>query len=150
MSIKRAPTKKDSPGKCTRWHVRIYNRETHKEDWHTVHGPLSEAEKLEREFEDEKEDGTYVTKGNALTVQQVYDKLMLHLKAQNRRTSTLEGYKSDLEAHILPKFGKRIARKLRKHDITDHLTKLKTEQGLSTNAVNKILRASKRLLELRL
>jgi hypothetical protein len=34
--IKRAPLKSDGAGKCSRWHVVVYNQETKKHDWHTV------------------------------------------------------------------------------------------------------------------
>lgn len=61
MSIKRSPLKTDPRGKCSRRHVCIYNRDTKKEEWRTVHGPRSVAVQLERDFEEQKEDGTYVS-----------------------------------------------------------------------------------------
>ncbi len=48
--IKRSPLKSDSPGKCARWHVVVYNRETKRRDWHTVRGTLRDAQALERKF----------------------------------------------------------------------------------------------------
>lgn len=59
--IKRSPLKRDSLGKCTRWQVVVYNRETKRKDWHTVRGTLSDAQALEREFEDAKRDGRSTT-----------------------------------------------------------------------------------------
>jgi hypothetical protein len=52
--IKRAPLKKDPPGKCSRWHVIEHNTETKKYGWHTVRGTLKEAEIKERGFADDK------------------------------------------------------------------------------------------------
>ena len=41
--IKRAPLKTDPPGKCSRWHVIVYNKETKKYDWHTIRGTRDDA-----------------------------------------------------------------------------------------------------------
>jgi hypothetical protein len=49
--IKRAPLKTDTAGKCSRWHVVLYNRGTKQKDWHTVHGTRADAKTLERKFE---------------------------------------------------------------------------------------------------
>jgi hypothetical protein len=46
--IKRAPLKKDPPGKCSRWQVAIYNTETKQKDWHTVRGTKEDARAVER------------------------------------------------------------------------------------------------------
>ena len=52
--IKLAPLKKDPPGKCTRWHVVVYNKEKKKYDWRTVRGTRDDAKALKRKFENAK------------------------------------------------------------------------------------------------
>jgi integrase len=143
--IKRAPLKTDTAGKCTRWHVAIWNKETQKKEWHTVHGTLKQAEALERKFKDAQASGVYISREQRLTVKEVFDKWMLHLKANNRRTSTVECYESDITCHILPDLGTHEADKLRKHQLNEHFAGMRAK-GATTATVNRVMRSFKALM----
>src|SRR5712691_1954830 len=117
MAIVKAPLKTDAAGKCSRWRAIIFNPHTHRHEWHTVRGTERAAKAFEREQLRKLGAGTYVAKTERLTVQQVADAFMRECRARNRRTSTLENYRSVLERHVLPAFGPREVGTLRKSDV---------------------------------
>jgi hypothetical protein len=92
--IKRAPLKTDPPGKCSRWHVIIYNRETKKNDWHTVRSTRADAKTLERKFENAKQSGKYTVGLERKTFEEVANLFLDDRRANNRRMSTLEEYQT--------------------------------------------------------
>jgi hypothetical protein len=63
--IKRIPLSENPPGKCSRWRVIVYDKETKKYDWHTVRGTRDDAKALERKFDDAKRNGEYTAPSGA-------------------------------------------------------------------------------------
>lgn len=145
MSIQRAPLKTDAAGKCTRWTVWIYNPQTAKNECHRVRGTLKEAEAFEREQKEKLSRGTYITRRERKTVQQVYELFLRERRARARRTSTLKCYESALTLHILPKFGAREIGTIRKSDIKEHFYGMR-EAGKTVATTNRALRAMKALM----
>jgi integrase len=143
--IKRAPLKTDPPGKCSRWWVKIYNAETHKPEWHTVHGTRKEAEAYERVQKDKLSKGTFVARIDRKTLQDVYELFMRERRARDRRASTLREYESSLTLYVLPKFGAKDFASLKKNDVKNHLYGLR-EAGKTAATVNKVIRAWKALM----
>jgi integrase len=137
--------KTDTAGKCTRWHVTIWNKQRQKKEWHTVHGTREEARALERKFKDQQASGVYISREQRLTVKEIFDKWILHLKANNRRTSTVECYESDITCHILPDLGTHEADKLRKHQLNEHFARMRAK-GATTATVNRVMRSFKALM----
>jgi integrase len=94
--IKRAPLKKDPPGKCSRWHVVVYNTETKQKDWHTIRGTRDDAKALLRKFESAKKNGEYVGPPERKTFEEVANLFLDDRRVNNRRVSTL------VEYHVFP------------------------------------------------
>lgn len=145
MAIRRAPLKTDSPGKCSRWWVKIYNPAAHKHEMHTVRGTLKEAQAYEREAKSKLAAGTFIARTDRKTVQGACDLWLAELEARARRTSTVTDYVSSLSLYILPKFGPRELSAVRKADLREHFNALRAD-GKSTATVNKAIRAFKALL----
>lgn len=143
--IKRAPLKTDPPGKCSRWWVKIYNAETHKAEWHTVHGTRKEAEAYERAQKDKLSKGTFIARADRKTVQDVYELFMRERLARDRRAGTLREYESSLTLYVLPQFGTKDFASLKKTDVKNHLYGLR-EAGKTAATVNKVIRAWKALM----
>src|SRR6267378_6320115 len=145
MAIVKTPLKTDAAGKCSRWRVIIFNPHTHRQEWHTLRGTKRDAEAFERDQLTRLGAGTYVAKAERLTLQQVADAFMRECRARNRRTSTLQNYKSVLDRHLLLAFGPREVGTLRKSDVRTWLAE-KLEAGASTELVNRIIRVLKAVL----
>jgi len=145
VAIIRAPLKSDAASKCTRWRIIIYNPHTHKQEWTTFRGTKRDAEAEERQQLTRLGAGTYVSKAERLTVQQVADAFLRECRARNRRKSTLNNYTSILTRHVLPSFAPREVGTLRKSDVRQWLAE-KMEAGASTELVNRIIRVLKALL----
>lgn len=105
MAIIKTPLKSDLSGKCSRWRVVLYNRRSHKQEWHTVIGKRRDAESFERDQLTKLGLGTYVSKVERMTLDQIAAAFMKECQARNRRTSTISNYKSVLNRHVLPRFG---------------------------------------------
>jgi hypothetical protein len=71
--IKRVPLKRDPPGKCSRWRVVIYNKETKQKNWYTIRGTIDDAKALERKFESAKSSGEYTGPLERKTFKEVSD-----------------------------------------------------------------------------
>jgi len=119
--IKRAPLKKDPPGKCSRWYVVVYNKEKKKRDWHTVRGTRDDAKAFKRKFENAKRNGDYCGPIDRRTFEEVANLLLDDRRANNRRVSTLQEYETELKIRLLsqpdeklPKLGPRNIRNIRR------------------------------------
>jgi integrase len=145
VAIVRAPLKADPPGKCSRWRVVIYNRYTHKHEWHSVAGTKADAESFERKLQTKLGARTYVPKVERMTLEQVAAAFTRECRARNRRASTILNYKSILDRHVLPEFGPREVGMLQKKDVRAWLAD-KLEAGASTELVNRIIRVLKAVL----
>lgn len=145
MAIRRAPLKTDAAGKCSRWWVRVYDRNNHKHgDRHTVIGTLQEAKALERQLQEKLGAGTYLTRKERKTVKEVYDMWFGELNARGRRASTLADYTSSLTLYVLPDFGPREVGSLRKAELRTHFNAMIKRE--SSSKTNKAIRAFKALL----
>jgi len=100
--IKRAPLKNDPPGKCSRWHVVVYNKETKKRAWHTVRGTKDDAKAFKRNFESAKLNGDYTGPLERKSFEEVGNLFLDDRRANNRRFSTLEEYQTELKLRLLP------------------------------------------------
>jgi integrase len=147
--IKRAPLSKDTAGKCNRWRVIVYNQETKKYDWHTVRGSRDDAKALERKFEDAKGKGEYTGPVEQRTFEEVADLFLDDRRANNRRTSTLDEYQSELKIRILPQpnarlpaLGTRDIRKIKRADMKAHFNALRNS-GRTVSQVNKSIKVAK-------
>jgi integrase len=147
--IKRAPLKTDLPGKCSRWHVVLYNRERKQKDWHTVRGTIADAKALERKFEDAKRKGEYVGPLERKTFQEVADLFLDDRRANNRRLSTLEEYQTELKIRLwpqpndrLPPLGPRDIRNIKRANMKAHFNALRNG-GCTVSQVNKSIKAAK-------
>lgn len=145
MAIIAVPKPTDSKGKCSRWRVILYNRFSHKQEWHTIDGGKREAEDFEREQKRKLSRGTYVAKAERMTLQEVAEAFLKECKARNRRTSTLINYGSILDGYILKQFGPREVGTLQKKEVRGWLSDL-MEAGTSTELVNRIIRVLKTVL----
>jgi integrase len=147
--IKRHPLKKDPAGQCNRWRVIIYNRETKKYDWHTIRGTRSDAKALERKFEDAKRKGDYVGPLERKTFEEVANLFLDDRRANNRRLSTLEEYRTELKLRLLsqpdpklPPLGPRDLRNIKRGDMKTHFNALRNG-GCTVSQVNKAIKAAK-------
>jgi integrase len=147
--IKRAPLKRDLPGKCSRWHVIVYNKETKKYDWHTVRGTLADAKATERKFEGAKKNGEYNGPLERKTFEEVANLFLNDRRANNRRVSTLEEYQTELELRLLPQadeklplLGPRDIRNIKRADMKAHFNALRNGGG-TVSQVNKSIKAAK-------
>lgn len=146
--IKRSPLKSDSPGKCTRWHVVVYNRETKRRDWHTVRGTLRDAQALERKFEDAKREGKSTTVPRH-TFEEVANFFLNDRRATNRRVSTMQEYQTELNIRLLPepnerlpRLGPRDIRNIGRADMRIHFNALRNG-GCTVSQVNKAIKTAK-------
>lgn len=117
---------------CNRWRVIIYNRETKKYDWHTIHGTRSNARALERKFEDAKRKGDYVGPLERKTFEEVARLFLDDRRANNSRLSTLEEYQTELKLRLLPQpdpklppLGPRDMRNIKRGDMKTHFNALR-------------------------
>jgi hypothetical protein len=147
--IKRAPLKKDPPGKCSRWHVVVYNKETKKYDWHTIRGTREDAKALERKFESAKKNDEYIGRPERKTFEEVANLFLDDRRANNRRVSTLEEYQTELKLRLLPQpnekmppLGPRNIRNIRRADMKVHFNTLRNG-GCTVSQVNKSIKAAK-------
>lgn len=145
MAIVAAPKSSDPKGKCSRWRVILYNRHTHKQEWHSFEGGKRDAEAFERDMKQKLGAGTYVAKAERMTMQAIADAFLLECEARNRRTSTLVNYRSILDGFILKKFGTREAGTIQKKEVKTWLAGL-LDSGTSTELVNRIIRVFKTTL----
>jgi integrase len=147
--IKRAPLKKDPPGKCSRWHVVVYNKETKKHDWHTVRGTRDDAKAFKRKFESAKLNGDYSGPVTRRTFEEVASLLLDDRRANNRRVSTLQEYETELKIRLLsqpderlPKLGPRNIRNIKRADMKAHFNALR-KIGSTVSQVNKSIKIAK-------
>ena len=147
--IKRAPLKKDPPGKCSRWHVVVYNKETKKHDWHTVRGTRDDAKAFKRKFESAKLNGDYSGSVERRTFEEVANLLLDDRRANNRRVSTLQEYETELKIRLLsqpderlPKLGPRNIRNIKRADMKAHFNALR-KIGSTVSQVNKSIKIAK-------
>src|SRR3954447_26852652 len=147
--IKRAPLKKDPPGKCSRWHVIVYNQETKKYDWHTVRGTRDDAKAFERKFESAKLNGDYTGPLERKSFEEVANLFLDDRRANNRRFSTLEEYQTEIKLRLLPQadenlpwLGPRNIRNIKRADLKAHFNALR-KKGCSVSQVNKSIKAAK-------
>jgi integrase len=147
--IKRAPLTTDTTGKCSRWHVVLYNKETKQKDWHTVHGTRADAKALERKFEDAKRKGEYTGPLACKTFEEVARLFLDDRRANNRRMSTLEEYQTELRIRLLaqtdeklPPLGPRNIRNIKRGDLKTHFNALRNS-GCTVSQVNKSIEAAK-------
>lgn len=143
--IIRAPLKTDPPGKCSRWWVKLYNRELHKYEFHTVRGTRRDAEAYERDQKTKLSAGTFIARKDRKTLQEVYDMFLRECRARNRRATTIKGYRVSLNNYVLPRFGVRDVASLKRGELRDHLNSLRAE-GKSASTVNGVVRGFKALL----
>lgn len=80
----------------------VYNRETKKYDWHTVHGKKENAKTLKRKFQNAKANCEYVGPLERKTFEAVSKLFLDDKRAKNRRFSTLEEYETELKLRLLP------------------------------------------------
>jgi len=147
--IKRAPLKGDPAGKCSRWHVVVYNQETKKRDWHTVHGTRDDAKAFKRKFESAKLNGDYTGPLERKTFEEVANLFLDDRRAINRRFSTLEEYQTELKLRLLPqadarlpRLGPRNIRNIKRADMKAHFNALR-KSGYTVSQVNKSIKAAK-------
>jgi integrase len=147
--IKRIPLSKDPPGKCNRWRVIVYNKETKKYDWHTVRGTREDTKALERKFEDAKRKGEYTGPIERKTFEEVANLFLDDRRANNRRMSTLEEYQTELKIRLLPQpneklpaIGPRDIRNIKRADMKAHFNALRNN-GCTVSQVNKAIKAAK-------
>ena len=107
MAIVRFPLKTDPEGKCTRWKVSIYNRATHRAEWTTVRGKLSDAQAFERQQKSRQASGVYISRRERRSFAQVVEMFLAERRARNRRRGTLASYETALQCHLLEAFGRR-------------------------------------------
>jgi integrase len=153
MAIVRTPLKTDSPGKCSRWRVILYNRSTHRQEWHTVSGTHRDAEAFERAQKTRQASGVYIAKSERRTFAEVAAMFLKERRARNRRTSTLVCYETVLNRHLLPVFGPHEVGTIRRQDIAEHFEAMRDgrasgQEGkpASVQTVNRALRAMKAVL----
>jgi integrase len=147
--IKRAPLKKDPPGKCSRWHVIVYNKETKKYDWHTVRGTRDDAKAFERKFESAKLNGDYTGPLERKSFEEVANLFLDDRRADNRRFSTLEEYQTELKLRLLPPADEKLPplgpgniRNIKRADLKAHFNALR-KKGCTVSQVNKSIKAAK-------
>jgi integrase len=147
--IKRAPLKKDPPGKCTRWHIVVYNKETKKHDWHTVRGTRDDAKAFKRKFESAKLNGDYTGPLERKTFEEVANLFLDDRRANNRRFSTIEEYETELKLRLLPEasenlpiLGPRSIRNLKRADMRAHFNALR-KSGCTVSQINKSIKVAK-------
>lgn len=145
MAIVRAPLKSDAAGKCSRWRVVIYNRQTHKQEWHTVEGTRAQAKEFEREQQRRIGKGTYVAKRERKTVAAAIEAFIAQRTLRNRRSSTLAGYASAFNRYIVPELGARELGTLTEADAEQLFAKLRAD-GTTIATVNRVLHVLKILL----
>jgi integrase len=145
MAIVKAPLKTDSPGKCSRWRVIIFNPGTHKQEWHTVSGTRKEAQAFERQQKNRLASGIYIAKVDRRTFAEVTEMFLKERAARDRRTSTIVCYETVFKCHLLPVFGPREVGTIRRSDIADHFDAMRA-QGATVQTVNRSLRAMKAVL----
>ena len=147
--IKRIPLSNDPRGKCSRWRVIVYNKETKKYDLHTVRGTREDAKALERKFEDAKRKGEYTGPLERRTFEEVANLFLDDRRANNRRMSTLEEYQTELKIRLfpqpngrLPALGPRDIRNIKRADMKAHFNALRNS-GCTVAQVNKSIKAAK-------
>ena len=145
MAIIKAPLKTDAAGKCSRWRVILYNPATHKQEWHTVNGTRRDAEAFERAQKTRQASGVYIAKAERRTFAAVAAMFLKEREARNRRTSTLAGYATVLDCHLLPQFGPREVGTIRRSDIAEHFDAMRAK-GATVQTVNRTLRTMKAVL----
>jgi integrase len=147
--IKRVPLKKDPPGKYSRWHVVVYNKQTKKYDWHTIRGTHEDAKALERKYENAKRNCEYVGRLERKTFEVVANLFQHDRRANNRRLSTLEEYQTELKIRLLPQpndrllpLGPRDIRNIKRADMKVHFNALRNG-GCTISQINKSIKAAK-------
>jgi len=147
--IKRHPLKNDPPGKCSRWRVVIYNRETKQKNWYTIRGTIADAKALERKFETAKRNSEYTGPLERKTFEEVANLFLDDRRANSRRISTLEEYQTELKIRLLPQpneklppLGPRNIRNIRRSDMKAHFNALRNG-GCSVSQVNKSIKVAK-------
>jgi integrase len=145
MTIIRKPLKADTPGKCSRWWVVLYNPTRHRQEWVTVRGTRRDAEGIESQFKEKLARGTFVARSERMALDAVVAAFMKECKARNRRTSTLLNYGSVFNGYVLPQFGFREVSTLTKKELRSWFGSL-LQGGASVALVNRIIRALKAAL----
>jgi integrase len=141
MAIKRDPLEKDAKGKCSRWRVIIYNPNTHKQEWHTIHGKESDAKAFERQEQEKLRRGVYVSRTERRTVAQLFEEFIRERKSRARRTATIKCYETVGRAHLLAdkhRFAQRDAGTVRRKDFAE-LFEAMLADGASASTVNRTL-----------
>jgi len=147
--IKRSPLKKDPPGKCSRWHVVVYNKETKKRDWHTIRGTKDDAKEFKRRFESAKLNGDYIGPLERKSFEEVANLFLDDRRANNRRFSTLEEYETELKLRLLPQadaklppLGSRNIRNIKRADMKVHFNAMR-KNGCTVSQTNKSIKVAK-------
>jgi integrase len=145
MAIKAAPLKTDSKNKCTRWHVILYNSDTHKQEWHTRLGTKKDAQAFERQEREKMRKGTYVARAQRMTVRELSEAFIKERTARARRTATIDCYETALKKHILAKdhgFAARDVGAVRRNDFAQLFDDMRAA-GASASTINRVLRTLK-------
>jgi integrase len=145
MAIKAAPLKTDGVGKCTRWHVILYNKDTHKQEWHTILGGKKDAQAFERQEREKMGKDTYVSRARRMTVRQLSEAFILDRESRACRTATIACYKTVLNKHILAddyRFAGRDVGSVRRFDFDQFFQAMRTA-GASASTINRALTTAK-------
>lgn len=145
MAIVPAPKATDTKGKCTRWRVILYDRHTHKQEWHTIDGGKREAEAFERQQKEKLRAGTYIAKATRKTFGQVAELFLQNAEVRDRRTSTKANYKSVLDCHLLPEFKHREIGAISRMDVETFFNGMH-KAGRSVELINRCVRVLKSVL----
>ena len=153
MAIVKAPLKTDSASKCTRWRVILYNKATHRQEWHTVNGTKKEAQVFERAQKTRQASGIYIAKSERRTFAEVAVMFLKECTARNRRTSTRVCYQSVIDCHLAPLgadgtrggFGPHEVGTIRRTDIAEHFDAMR-QAGKPAATINRTLRTMKAIL----
>jgi integrase len=145
MAIVRAPLKTDAKGKCSRWRVVLYNKQSHRQEWHTVEGKRADAAAFERDQKKRLASGTYIARSERRAFSEVAEMFLREREARARRTATLLRYREVLRRHLLPALATREAGSIRRADFADHFDAMRA-QGVSVQSVNRTLRVAKSVL----
>ncbi len=150
--VKRAPLKVDRVGKCTRWRVVVYNRNTKQYKWHTVRGTKREAKALERRQYDAQEYDEVSGSAEGKTFAEVAMLFIIDRQTSCDRAATLGEYRTELKLRLLPRaaknlplLGSRDIRKIERADMRAHFSALR-EKGYTVSQVNKTIKAAKAIL----
>jgi integrase len=145
MAIVKAPRATDSPGRCTRWRVILYNPATHKQEWTTIDGSKRDAETYERQQKEKLRTGAYISRTKRMTFEALSALFLKECEKRQRRASTLAGYSTILKCHLLPEFGTREVNTLRREDILK-LTNALHEAKRSVQLVARVVRTLRAVL----